>query len=203
MNRKAFFDGIRAGPFPGRLRQGQVAGIGALLDEWQRRRLTDLRHLAYMLATVFHETSQTMAPIRERGGDDYLTRMYDIGGDRPALARRNGNVNPGDGVRYAGRGFVQLTWRANYARMGELLKLPLEERPDLALEPKVATAILFEGMLRAESFRGDFTGKCLEDYFNDQTTDWINARRIINGADRAANIAGIAKQFYADLVAAS
>ena len=90
-----------------------------------------------------------------------------------------------------------------YRRMGELLKTPLEQNPDLAMRHDVAAGILFEGMLRAGSGRGDFTGKSLEDYFNDKTTDWFNARRIINGTDKAAEIAAIAKQFYADLVAAS
>ena len=144
-----------------------------------------------------------MQPIREKGSNAYLTRMYDIKGDRPATAKKNGNINPGDGIKYCGKGLVQLTWRFNYRRMGQLLKLPLEDNPDLAMKPDVAVKIMFEGMLRAESFRGDFTGKSLEDYFNSKTTDWINARRIINGTDKASEIANIAKFFYADLIAAS
>ncbi len=203
IDRKKFFDGIRQGPFPGKLSAGQVQGCTTIIDEWERRKLTDLRWLAYMLGTVKWETDHTMQPIREAGGPAYLKKMYDPLGARPALARRNGNTGPGDGVKYCGRGYVQLTWRANYRRMGELLKLPLEDNPDLALQPDVAAKILFEGMLRAESFRGDFTGKSLEDYFNDTKTDWINARRIINGTDRAAEIAAISKQFYADLQGAA
>lgn len=203
IDRKRFFDGVRSGPFPGKLTSGQVAGMNAILDEWERRGLTDLRWLAYMLATTKWETVHTMQPIKEMGGPAYLKKMYDIHGARPSLARANGNIHPGDGVRYCGRGYVQLTWRNNYRRMGELLKTPLEQNPDLAMRHDVAAGILFEGMLRAGSGRGDFTGKSLEDYFNDRTTDWINARRIINGTDKAAEIAGIAKQFYADLIAAS
>lgn len=198
IDRKRFFAGVRSGPFPGKLTQDQVGGMTAILDEWERRGLTDLRWLAYMLATAFHETVFTMQPIKERGGAAYFKRMYDVQGARPALARRHGNVNPGDGARYCGRGYVQLTWRANYRTMGKLLGHPLEAEPDLAMRPDIAAAIMFEGMIR-----GSFTSKKLADYFAGDRADWINARRIINGTDRAQAIAGYGKQFLADLVAAA
>ena len=67
MNRKAFFDGVRAKLFLGTLSQYQVDGMNAILDEWERRKLTDLRWLAYMLATVKWETAHTMQPIAEYG----------------------------------------------------------------------------------------------------------------------------------------
>lgn len=203
IDRKKFFDGVRNKPFTGRLTKGQVDGMSSLLDEWELRKLTDLRMLAYILATTKLETDHSMQPIKEKGGASYYRKMYDIEGNRPSLARKNGNVNPGDGARYCGRGYVQLTWRNNYRRMGELLHVPLESNPDLAMRPDVAAAILFEGMLRAESFRGDFTGKALEDYFTAGKTDWIGARKIINGTDRALEIAEIAKQFFTDLVIAA
>lgn len=199
LDRKIFFDGIRQGPFPGRLTREQVQGVSAILDEWKRRDLTDQRWLAYMLATAFHETAATMQPIYERGQRSYFNK-YEPG---TKIGKRLGNKQKGDGYLYRGRGLVQLTGRANYKKMGGLLYVDLERDPDKALKPTIAVAIMFEGMLRADSFRGDFTGKALEDYFNEDKTDWINARRIINGVDRAQDIAGIAKQFYADLVAAS
>ncbi len=202
-DRKAFFDGIRQGPFPGKLTADQVKGTTAILDEWDRRGLTDLRWLADMLGTVKWETDHTMQPIREAGGPAYLKKMYDPLGSRPALAKRNGNTSPGDGVKYCGRGFVQLTWKNNYATMTYLLHedgidVDLVANPDLAMRPDVAAFILFEGMIR-----GSFTGRKLYDYFNDSKTDWINARKIINGTDRAAEIAAISKQFYADLQGAA
>lgn len=201
IDRKSFFAGIRQGPFPGRLTSGQVSGTSAILDEWERRRLTDLRWLADMLGTAKWETDHTMQPIREAGGAAYLKRNYDPLGGRPTLAKRNGNTAPGDGVKYCGRGYVQLTWKNNYATMTRLLNaagvdVNLVTNPDLAMRPDVAAFILFEGMIR-----GSFTGKKLSDYFNASKTDWINARRIINGTDRAAEIAAISKQFYADLIA--
>jgi putative chitinase len=197
IDRKAFFAGVRQGPFPGKLSAGQVNGITAILDEWDRRKLSNLRCLAYMLGTTKWETDHTMQPIREAGGVAYLTRNYDPFGSRPALAKRNGNTQGGDGVKYCGRGYVQLTWKNNYRAMGKLIGQPLEENPDLAMRPDIAAQVLFEGMSR-----GSFTGKKLTDYFNASQTDWIGARRIINGTDRAAEISSIAKQFYADLRAA-
>ena len=179
IDRARFFAGIRQGPFPGKLTAGQVQGCNAILDEWECRGLTDLRWLAYMLATVKWETDHTMQPIKEGGGLNYLEskRYY------PAY----------------GRGYVQLTWDANYKKMAKLIGVPeLATNYDLALEPEIATAVMFEGMLR-----GTFTGKKLADYFSAKAADWIGARRIINGTDRAAEIASIAKQFYADLIAAS
>lgn len=198
IDRARFFAGIRQQPFPGKLTAGQVSGTEAILDEWERRGMTDLRWLAYMLATAKWETNHTMQPIHEEGGPAYWKRMYDPQGSRPALAKRNGNTKPGDGARFCGRGYVQLTWRNNYRRLGNLIGQPLEDNPDLAMKPDIAAEIMFEGMKG-----GIFTGKKLADYFNAKTTDWINARRIINGTDRASEIAGIAKQFYADLIAAS
>ncbi len=203
IDRKRFFDGIRQGPFLGKLTAGQVKGCAAILDEWERRKLADMRWLAYMLGTTKWETDHTMQPIREAGGAAYLTRMYDPRGDRPALAKRNGNTSPGDGVKYCGRGFVQLTWKDNYDKMMWMLreagiKNDLLANPDLAMRPDIAAFIMFEGMIR-----GSFTGKKLSDYFNAKTTDWMNARRIINGTDRAVDIAQISKQFFADLNASN
>jgi putative chitinase len=195
INRKVFYDSVRPAPFGGRITLSQKQGMDVILDEWDRRGLTDLRWLAYMLATAKHETAHTMQPIKEGGGQAYFTRMYDIAGSRPDLARRNGNTTAGDGARYCGRGFVQLTWRNNYRKMGKLLSIPLEANPDLAMRPEIACQILFEGMTRGESNFGDFTGKALEDYFSATKNDPREARRIINGTDRAADIAKIHEQF--------
>lgn len=203
IDRARFFAGIRQQPFDGKLDAGQVSGVTAILDEWERRKLTDPRWLAYMLATTKWETDHTMQPIREAGGAAYLTRNYDVRGANPARARRNGNTVPGDGVRYSGKGFVQLTWKNNYDKMTKLLRragvqVDLVERPDLAMRPDVAAFVMFEGMIG-----GVFTGKKLADYFDAKTTDWFGGRKIINGVDKAAEIAGIAKMFYADITTAS
>lgn len=183
INRQAFFAGIRPSPFNNRISQGQVDGCNAILSEWERRALTDLRWLAYMLATVFWECDRTMQPIREVG---------------KGKGRAYGRPDPETGQSYYGRGYVQLTWKRNYDAMSKLLGVDLVNNPDRALEPAIASGILFEGMIR-----GMFTSKKLADYFSATATDWVNARRIINGTDRAVIIAGYAKQFFADLHVAS
>ena len=184
MNRKKFFDGVRAKLFLGTLSQYQVDGMTAILDEWERRALKDLRWLAYILATVKWETAHTMQPIAEFGRG----RGYAYGVPDPVTQQT-----------YYGRGFVQLTWKRNYDVMGKLLGVDLVDHPDKALELPVATQILFEGMLRADSGVGDFTGMALEDCFNPTTEEWQKARKIINGTDHAAAIADIGRAFLAAL----
>ena len=203
IDRSKFFEGVRHTPFPDTLTPGQVSGMTAILDEWDRRKLTDTRDLAYMLGTTKWETQHTMQPIREKGSNQYLRMNYDVTGNRPALAKRMGNLTPGDGILYCGRGYVQLTWKKNYALLTTALQtagiaMDLVKTPDLALRYDVAAFVLFEGMIR-----GLFTGQKLNDHFRPGVTDWIGARKIINGTDKAVEIATIAKQFYADIALAS
>ncbi len=208
IERSKFFAAVRVSLFGGTLYQGQVDGIDAILDEWETRRLVDARHLAYMLATAYHEVARSMQPIREWGDARYFFRLYDIEGERPGTARHLGNLKPGDGVRFCGRGFVQLTGRRNYQRMTELVALPrfgldLVAKPDAAMRLDVATAILFEGMLDAESDFGDFTGLALDDFFSATRDDPVGARQIINGRDRAELVAGYHRRFLAALQGAA
>lgn len=176
MNREAFFATIRHAPFTGSLSQPQVDGMTAILDEWDRRKLTDIRFLAYMLATTFHETARTMQPIREFGRGKGM--RY--------------------GTTYYGRGFVQLTWEANYRKASTIVSVDLVAHPDRALELPIAANIMFDGMIR-----GWFTGKKLADYISGDHTDYTNARRIVNGTDKASTIAGYAASFEKALKAAA
>ena len=88
---------------------------------------------------------------------------------------------------YYGRGYVQLTWKANYEKAGRALGVDLVNRPELALEPEVAFKILFYGMRS-----GWFTGKKLSDYIRPGRADYVGARKIINGEDKAEQIASYA-----------
>jgi putative chitinase len=195
IDRHYFFNSARGPLFGGVIGRRQAAGLSAILDRWEAQpEPRDDRRLAYMLATAHHETDRTMQPIRERGGAAYLARMYDIAGERPALARRMGNTQPGDGVRYCGRGYVQLTWRRNYRMAGAKLGLDLERQPDLALDPAVAADIMFAGMAE-----GWFTGRTLADCFSATREDWRGARRIINGLDKADLIKAQALAYHAAL----
>lgn len=198
----SFFSSVRASLFGGRLTTKQVAGMEAIISafvlyrEKHQRGGADVRWLAYCLGTAFLETAQTMQPIVERGGRGYFFRMYDPGSplpERAALARRTGAL-PGDGEIFYGRGYVQLTWRENYVKASAALGMDLVSNPDEALQPGTAAAIMLLGM-----DRGMFTGKKLADYFNTTTTDWKNARRIINGLDRADDVASYARNFLSAL----
>lgn len=199
MDRKRFFDALRkrdSGVFGTSISQGQVSGTEAVLDEAQRRGVK-LHPLAYMLATAYLETGHTMLPIKEYGGEAYFTRMYDIKGNRPKKARELGNLTPGDGARYAGRGYVQLTGKSNYQRASKELGVDFVGHPDRVMEPRLAAEIMFAGMAG-----GWFTGKKLSDYIGEGKVDYVNARRIINGTDKAKQIAGYAKAFETALRAA-
>jgi putative chitinase len=178
INRKFFFDSVRARLFEGRLSTAQAAGMTAILDEWEQRYWNfDDRFLAYILATVYHETDRKFEGIREYGR---------------GRGKAYGRPDKHTGQVYYGRGFVQLTWKTNYYNMSRVVGADLLNNPDAALELKNCVKITFHGMLH-----GSFTGKQLSDYFKGEREDWVNARRIINGKDKANLIAGYAKKFYA------
>ncbi len=182
--RRAFFDSVKL-QFGKTLNQNQVDGFNAILNKWESEKLTDNRWLAYMLATAWHETARTMKAIEEYG---------------KGRGRKYGKIDKRTGYAYYGRGLVQLTWADNYKKMGKLLGLPLYESPQLALDIDIAVEIMFEGMLTRKSFKGDFTGKSLENYFNKTLNDPINARRIINGIDHAKLIASHYHKFLKALI---
>jgi len=203
LNRQAFFAAVRLNPFPGHLAPGQVSGLNAILGACPVD--TPLDHLAYCLGTCPIETGWTMLPVKEKGGSAYYTRMYDIQGSRPAKAKELGNLTPGDGALFCGRGYLQMTGRNNYrratTRLRDLRLLPLmtdlEKTPDLAMDADIAAAILFIG-----TREGWFTGRKLSHFFGPGKADWKGARAIINGQDRAVEIAGHAQAFRSALVKA-
>jgi len=181
IQRKYFFDSVRGALFAGHMNQGQVDGMNAILDFAESVGCDD-RHLAYILATTYHETAQTMQPIAE----------YGKGKGKPY-----GVPDPVTGETYYGRGYVQLTWKENYQKQDAKLALGgrLVTDADLALDPDVALQIIFGGM-----YDGDFTGVGLPKYITctnveTDTTDFYNARKIVNGLDCASQIQGYAQAF--------
>lgn len=160
-------------------------------------------YTAYALATAYHETAHTMLPVKELGGTAYFTRMYDIKGSRPAKAKELGNLTPGDGAKYAGRGYVQLTGKSNYAKATAKLRalgidVDLVANPDRAMEPMIAALILVSGMME-----GWFTSRKMPDDLpargNATKVQFIASRDIINGTDKQDLIAGYAVDFQTGL----
>lgn len=181
INRNQFFSAIKTSLFNGRFTQAQVDGIISILDTWEKDYKTlSLPEVAYCLATVYHETDRTMTPIEEYG---------------KGKGKRYGKIDPTTGHAYYGRGYVQLTWLRNYALAGTKLGVDLVKHPELALDLKIASKIMFQGMRD-----GWFTGKKLSDYCHKNPPDFLNARRIINGLDRAGIVASYAKRFLEALV---
>lgn len=178
-DRQKFLDGYIAA-FGGTPKPDAQAGIDALLTAAEADQdITDIRWLAYMMATVKHECANTWRPIEEFGKGK--GRKYGVAvtvTDPAGQAFTN---------LYYGRGFVQLTWKDNYQEMGQVLQNRLVYEPALALDAEVAYRILSHGMRK-----GSFTGKKLVDYISADRCDYVNARKIINGLDQADRIAGYA-----------
>jgi hypothetical protein len=128
----------------------------------ESRRMADPLVKIAAIGTVAVETARTFEPIDEFGDKAYFTRMYEGRADL-------GNTKAGDGARYHGRGYIQLTGRANYRSYGEELGFPLERNPELAKTPEVAAAVL------ADYFKGRAVDRSA------LAKDWESVRRKVNG----------------------
>ena len=197
MNRAKFYAELRkrgSGLFGTKLSQGQVNGMENLLDVWHRLFAEGgtLQELAYDLATAYHETSATMQPITERGRRSYFDK-YEPG---TRLGKRLGNTQAGDGYRFRGEGHVQNTGRDNAAKATKRINEVFGLGVDLVANPSqrgdafVSAVSLFLG-----NREGWWTGKRLGQYIKPGSTDYWNARRVVNGTDAATKIKGHAVAF--------
>lgn len=151
--------------------------IDKIIGECFFQGINNLNAVKYILATVEHETNGTFMPVKE---------AYWLSEHWRELHLRY--------YPFYGRGLVQITWETNYKKFSQILTdryeceyIDLVKNPDLALDETFATVILVYGMKH-----GTFTGKKLDDYFTDKDSYFVGARRIINGVDKAAHIAGLA-----------
>ena len=213
-----------------------ATSVPLILRECMRANVHDANQVAYILATAEHESGFDASSQEQRNGirqgadgvwrgRNHVTGGTSQGNTRGAAVTdywddayggRLGNAaGTTDGQTYRGRGFVQLTGRANYQNMSTVLTeagftyshegitygtperpIDLENNPTHVNEvPQLASRLLVEG-----SVGGHYTGRGLDDYINDDGVDFTNARRVINGTDRAGDIAVIAQR-YADVLA--
>ena len=177
MKREAFIQSI--GVKLGKITQAAKAGCELVLDEAEKRD-TPINDLAYIFATAWWETAKTMQPVREAF---FVAKDAD---KAEQWRKRTLHYYP-----YYGRGYVQLTWKNNYKLAGDKLGHDFVSHPDLVMEPQNAIEIMFTGMQE-----GWFTGTALDDYIDDidgpeskDLSEYIQARRVINGKDKAITIA--------------
>jgi hypothetical protein len=192
------------------LKQKSILGLEHLLVDlksyYAQKGICNLYYIAYMLATVKLETYDYIHhilfnPIAELGGDHYAEEMYDpvLGknGNRRAIAVSLGNTIQGDGVKYKGRGFVQITGKSNYQKFTDKLGVDFVNHPEKAVEWNNSFNIMVIGMEN-----GMFTNYKLEDFIDNSKKDYRRARQIINGLDRADVIKKYAEEFEECLIKA-
>ena len=179
-----FFDEVAGTLFYGSLPDFQKAPLTYMAEEYTRRGWDNIDKLAYIMATAYLETDRfkALAEYGKGRGRDY---------GAPTLMIRGRNE-----VFY-GRGWVMLTWLQNYAKISVAATHALGREIDLVNEPddiiedlEINAFATFEGMEK-----GMFTGAALGKYINENGTDFVNARRVINGTDKAQLIAGYAVKF--------
>lgn len=218
INRKTLFAEMKkiVGGYNGDQGKKRIEGLDALLDACEAQGVTDHKYIAYILATPMIETGGSFAPITEslnyssvalvskfgKRITEAQAEQYGRTKNHPANQEMIGNIiyggewgvanlgntQAGDGYKFRGRGYVQTTGRRLYEMYG------YADNPDALTDPEISAKVMVKGMME-----GDFTGKKLEDYLGGDKADWVNARRIVNGTDRAQDIAAYAKKFYAAL----
>ena len=178
------------------LNKDAINGLTYLISKLNTdKEITDIRWAAYMLATVKHECNNKYQPIREVGKGNYFSTSQNkqvVHKYSPVIKVLDPSTNKTNDNVYYGRGYVQLTWEDNYKYLGNKIGLgnKLHINPDLALDAEIAYKIMSYGMRNAA-----FTKYSLKNYLVGSYTDYIGARKIINGNDKDKLIAGYAEKF--------
>ena len=174
--------------FRGSLSDKQSQGLQAIIDACAQYQVTDQRMIAYILATAYWETARTMQPIEEFGKG--AGRAYG------RMIKQSGQPYTTPDHIYYGRGHTQNTWYENYEMLSNQSYAKTQgwdflNNPELLLTMEPSLWATIHCM-----WHGSYTGVGLSKYFTADATDWVNARRIINGTDQAENIAEFAQAFY-------
>ena len=160
--------------------EDKQAVVEAIKQEAKRQDITELSHIAYILATVEHETAGSFQPVKE---------SYYLGEPKAKAHRETLRYYP-----YYGRGYVQLTWDYNYRAYSTKTGLDIVNDPDLVMRPDISLFVLIDGMKQ-----GVFTGVRLEDCQAENAFDFVEARKIINGEDKAVEIANLANRWMSGI----
>ncbi len=215
IDRQSFFAECRASF--GSLTQENVDGLNAILDACEG---IPVDHIAYVMATAYHETGGKIYPNRESTYYSTAGRILSVfgksrlqGNSAASLAKNSqllanvvyggewgeknlGNKEWGDGWKYRGGGMDHTTGLSNYRKAAAVTGVDLVSHPELITRVDVAAKVIAAGMST-----GWYRGKKLSDY---GTCDFYNMRDIIN-ADKSRNgslVAGYADKFYAALTGA-
>jgi hypothetical protein len=164
---------------PSEIRPFAKKNLPLVLNQCLDNGVIDRGQIAYVFATAEHE-SLFGRFMMELDDGWYLEDREDLG-----------NTEPGDGPRFKGRGFVQITGRRNYRVWSDKLGINLIDNPEKAALPEIAAIILVRGMRD-----GSFTNVGLSDFIVGDRRDFFKARRIVNGLDRADDIAQIAESYF-------
>lgn len=139
-------------------------------------RLTDKPMVLMAIATIRAETGM-FAPLSE-GKSQFNTDPREHPFNRYDNRKDLGNTGAPDGARYRGRGFIQLTGRANYRKYGKRLGIDLEGNPSLANTNVTAAAIL-------ACFLSDCATKAREAL---AVGNYARARKLVNGGSHGLSV---------------
>ncbi len=166
---------------------GALERLQEIADTAARAGVSDRRQVAYLLATVRQEVGPIYEPVRERfaKSDQEARRLL--------AGKPYAEPDPETGHAYYGRGYVQLTWRKNYAFAAEALGIDLVNEPDLALDHHTAAAILVRGV--TEGWFHPEQMPLRTAFRPNREPDLYAARRNVNLHDRWARVADFYHQF--------
>lgn len=186
MHDETLFAYLRRAPFGGRMTQSQIDGVKRIHNACVTHGVERLEKIAYVLASVFHETGARMQPVREAfatsdaGAKAALEKAWQAG-------RLSSVKTSYWRAGWFGRGDIQITHEDNYRKLGEAVGVDLVANPSLALNAAISARIAVIGM-RDGLFA---KGHTLARYFPlGGPADVLGARKIVNGSDKRQLIAG-------------
>ena len=159
INRDFFFQRVRQDLMGGSLKSSQVNGLTAILDEWEGGHADeDDRWLAYMLGTTHHETDRTIQPIHEYGNAARFRKLYDVEGDRPQTAINTATPRQATASNIVAAASCNSRGRTTTPQCRTVTGVDLVNNPDQAMDPLVATKVMFYGMINGHIYRQEAVG---------------------------------------------